>query len=64
MANDVQIVVRLPRELAKQVDAVLKLAAKSERFRGAGLSKAAVVRMALDRGLAVLRAELEADRAK
>lgn len=62
MVHDSQIVVRVSPELIAEAERVLKLMGKSPSYRAVPLSKAYVYRLALDRGLAALRAELEADR--
>jgi hypothetical protein len=59
MVHDVQLVVRVPRELAVEAERLLKLMAKSPKYRAVSLSKTAVYRMALDRGLQAMRDELE-----
>lgn len=64
MVNETQITVRVPQEIAKELDALARLMAKSDRYKAIGLSKTAVYRLAIARGVQVLRQELEADRAK
>jgi predicted transcriptional regulator len=64
MVNETQITVRVPQEIAKELDALARLMAKSDRYKAIGLSKTAVYRLALARGVQVLRQELEADRGK
>ena len=62
MVHDIQLVIRVPKGLATEADRLLKLMAKSPTYRAISLSKTAVYRMALDRGLQALRQELERDR--
>ena len=64
MVNETQITVRVPQEIAKELDALERLMAKSDRYKAIGLSKTAVYRLAIARGVQVLRQELEADREK
>jgi hypothetical protein len=64
MVNESQITVRVPQEIAKELEALARLMAKSDRYRAIGLSKTAVYRLAIARGVQVLRQELEADRAQ
>lgn len=61
MAHDVQLVIRVPKAIAIEAERVLKLMARNSAYRAMSLSKTAVYRMALDRGLQALRQELERD---
>ena len=64
MVNETQITVRVPQEIAKDLDVLARLMSKSDRYKAIGLSKTAVYRLAIARGVQVLRQELEADREK
>jgi hypothetical protein len=59
MVHDVQVVIRVPKSLAAEAERLLKLMGKSPNYRAESLSKTAVYRKALDRGLQALREELE-----
>ena len=62
MAHEVQVAIRLSGKLVEEAERLLKLMKKSAAYRSHSLSRAVVLRLALDRGLQVLRAELEQER--
>ena len=51
MANDVQISMRLPRELVERAEALVALVAQDPTYAGWRVTKAAVLRLALIEGV-------------
>ena len=60
--DDVQMVLRLPAEMAAEVEAVMGLMTSSHRYGALGLTKTSVYRQAIAHGLRALRAELEQEK--
>jgi hypothetical protein len=57
MANDEQIVLRLPAALLKRVDALAPRIAAAPAMMAFRVTRSAVLRLALERGLAELETE-------
>lgn len=62
MVHETQIAIRLPQPLVDESERLLKLMKKSANYRAISLTRAVVLRLAIDRGLQALRGELEGEK--